>query len=87
MSYLIKNAARCRSWCQLNFRVAHHGIAFLYSFAGTSVYSAIYLPKLLNKYAVKPMWHWKAGSSTLRSFTKLRNLMARMALSSPWIWI
>lgn len=87
MSHKTKSAVWCHSLCQQALGMALHESHVLYGSMGIGAYSAIYLLKLLNKYVVTPTWYWEMESAVLKNFTKLRNLMARMALSTPWLWI
>ena len=66
------------------FRVAPQLSFHLNGFVSVSVYGAIYLLKLFNKHVTVPAAHEAIRGLVLNKLKKLRNLVAPMALMSPW---
>jgi len=87
MSRKTKSAAWCHPVCQWGFGVALHESHSLYGFLGASAYGAIYLIKLFNRYITALVGHGVMGATGANNLTKLRNLVAQVALSAPWLWI
>jgi len=87
MNYKSKSASMCRPTCHVSFMVALHESAYLYGFIGMCATCATYLIKLFNRYITAPVGHGVMKVSGSSNLTKLRNLVAQVALSAPWLWV
>ena len=83
MKHEIKSAMLFRSKCHVSLIAAFHESVYLYGFIGMCATCATYLVKLFNKYITVPVGHGVMKVSSPNSMTKLRNLVAQVALSAP----
>ena len=87
MNYKAKSARVCHPKYHVSFMVALRESAYLYGFIGMCATCATYLIKLFNKYITAPAGHGVMKVSDSNNLTKLRNLVAQVALSAPWLWV